>query len=131
MVAQVGSMVVAGSTEAAASVVEAAFAGMAAGASAERTAVFVEASEATAEATGGSAEAGVEVGTGVGVDSVGPISDLGWVSIPGPIGRDRISATTDITIIPSMGATILLDLIPAIHLATAGTATTLIPTART
>jgi hypothetical protein len=128
----VASMVAAGSTAVAAFAGEAAFAAMAAGASAEGTAVFVEASEATVEATGGMAEVGAGAGVevGAGADSVGPTSDLAWVTIPGPIGPDRTLATTDTPIIPSTGATIPTDLIPAIRLATARTVATRIPTAR-
>ena len=130
------SMVAAGSTAVAgftvaASVVLVAFTAMAAGASAEGMAVFGEASAATAEAMGGMAGAGVEVGVeaGVGVDSVGPTSDLD--SIPGPIGPDRTLATTIIPIIHTTGVTILMRLIPAIPMATARPATTRMPIART
>jgi len=129
-----GSMVAAGSTVGA-SVVVVAFTAMAAGASAEGMAVFGEASAATAEGTGGMAGAGVEVGVeagveaGVGVDSVGPTSDLD--SIPGPIGPDRTLATTIIPIIRTTGVTILTRLIPAIPMATARPATIRMPIART
>jgi hypothetical protein len=96
-------------------------------------AVFVAASEATVEATGGTAGAGVEVGeeAGVGVDLVGPTSDLVWEIIPGPIGPDRISVTLDIPITLSPAVTIPTDLIPAIRPATARKVTTHIPMART
>lgn len=59
-----------------------------------------------------------------GTDSVIPTSVLAWalVSIPGPIGLDRITATTDIPIIRTTGA-ILTALIPATRTVTARTPT--------
>ena len=105
-VGAVASTVAAAAFTVAVSVPVVAFTAMAPVASAEVTAGFGEASPvtvgdmaATAEATGGMAGAGDEAGAeagdevGVGVDSVGPTSDLAG-DIPGPIGPDRTLAMT-------------------------------------
>lgn len=96
----------------------------------EGTAAF---GEVTATAGAGVVTAGADMAeAGAMADSVIPTLASAWalVSIPGRIGLDRISAITDIPIIHSTGATILMGLIPATPMVTVPIPTTLLPTVR-
>jgi len=90
-------------------------------ASTEGMAAFVEATADTAGAGAVMAWVGADMAGagadmagdgGVMADSVIPTSASALVSTPGPIGLDRISATTDIPIIRTMDATIHTALTP-------------------
>ena len=108
----VGAASTAGSAAAASMAGAALAAGLAGAAFMEGTAAFGEATAVTAGA--GVGTVGVDMAeAGVTADSVIPTSAWAWVSTPGRIGPDRISAITDILIIRSTGATILMGLIPA------------------
>ena len=102
-------------------------------------AAFAVVTEAFGEATAAMAEAGV-VSAGAGAamaeagvmaDSVTPTSVWALVSIPGPTGLDRISATTDTRIILTTDATILMGLIRATRMVTIPILTIPLPTGRT